>query len=437
MRTIQGVRAVMFGAALGLCMFVAGAAHADVSTERPGSLLIFPKVVREGGRDTVIQITNTSNLVDNVHCFYLDGALSRSGQPLCDITDFFLSLTKKQSTHWSVSDGRPVDPTDGLGQSGSGLDPGLIPPVPVGFTGALVCYETDAVGSTVPAPGNKLTGTAALLREPGQADSGDASKYDGIAVTMNSASADQNLDLNNTEFNACPASSVMNFIPDGGNDPVIEASGNGGTCEGTGFVCNNAGQCPGTCVTGTCDNGAGSCAVDTDCEICDTGQSEVHTALTLLPCDMDFERAVSVNRVIQFTVFDEFETAFTGQTNISCWASFDVDDIGNRPLTSTIAQPSHGPLQTQYAVARLSARAGSNLSSIVGIMESFHSDTLANTAGAAQNLATQGLCVDGTGAVISPPPQGCNNTADCTRLTGQMTATCQLTAPSIIRVTPQ
>src|SRR5262245_54525058 len=143
MRTIQNVRAFGIGIALGACMFIAGAARADVtmdvSTERPGSILIFPKVVRDGTRDTVIQITNTSSMPDCARCFYLNGQPGRNGQPLCTSTDFFVCLTKQQPTHWEVSEGRPVDPRD----DETGIDPGLIPPVPPGFIGALICNEVD------------------------------------------------------------------------------------------------------------------------------------------------------------------------------------------------------------------------------------------------------------------------------------------------------
>ena len=108
MRTIQYVRAGCLIVTLGACMLLVGLAQADVTTERPGSLLIFPKVVQAGGRETIIQITNTSNSVDNLHCFYLDGRAGPGGRPLCAVTDFYISLTKQQPTHWDVSTGRAV-----------------------------------------------------------------------------------------------------------------------------------------------------------------------------------------------------------------------------------------------------------------------------------------------------------------------------------------
>src|SRR4051812_41420054 len=112
MRTIQYVRAGCLIGTLAACILAAGTARADGSTERPGSLLIFPKVVQAAGRETIIQITNTGNSVDNLHCFYINGEPGVNGHPLCAVTDFFISLTKQQPTHWDVSTGRPVNPTD-------------------------------------------------------------------------------------------------------------------------------------------------------------------------------------------------------------------------------------------------------------------------------------------------------------------------------------
>ena len=62
-----------------------GAARAQISTERPGSILIFPKVINAS--DTLIQITNTSNTTAYAHCYYINGATVQ-GRTLWQITDF-------------------------------------------------------------------------------------------------------------------------------------------------------------------------------------------------------------------------------------------------------------------------------------------------------------------------------------------------------------
>ena len=138
MRTIRCVRAGWLVAAVSACTLIGGAALAATTTERPGSILIFPKVVTTGTRDTVVQITNTGNMPDDLRCFYLNGES-------CFETDFSVSLTRQQPTVWSAGAGRRVNPTDNQ----KGLDPGLIPPLPPNFAGALVCVEVDTSDAPV------------------------------------------------------------------------------------------------------------------------------------------------------------------------------------------------------------------------------------------------------------------------------------------------
>jgi hypothetical protein len=96
MRTIQGARASGLVAALGVVL-VAGVARADVTTERPGSILIFPKVVRDGARETTIQITNTGNMPDTVRCFYLNAQTQAGGLPAEDRRAFGEPALDRQS----------------------------------------------------------------------------------------------------------------------------------------------------------------------------------------------------------------------------------------------------------------------------------------------------------------------------------------------------
>ena len=72
------------------------------------------------------------------------------------------------------------------------------------------------------------------------------------------------------------------------------------------------------------------------------------------------------------------------------------------------------------------------LSPVVGVVESFHSDTAVNTAAAAENLHTQGLCLDPANNQGSTPPQGCSQNSDCTS-----PQTCALTASSIIKISDE
>src|SRR4030095_2746624 len=136
-----------------------GTAQGTFSTERPGSVLIFPKVVNTNP-DTIIQIATTSNQGTYVKCFYRDGR--RVGrQAAWQTTDCDRVPTRQQPTHWAASRGRGVVPypIDTNIQT-SGLDPGAIPPVSPGFTGFLLCVETNVDGS--PKSGNSLKGEATI-----------------------------------------------------------------------------------------------------------------------------------------------------------------------------------------------------------------------------------------------------------------------------------
>jgi hypothetical protein len=359
MRTTLCVGAGWLVGALGASILVAGAAGAQqvtTNTQRPGSLLIFPKVTCSGNRDTVIQVANTGNMPDTAHCFYLNGASGRNGRPVCTTTDFFINLTKQQPTHWHVCTGRSVQP-DPMRTDGAGLDPGLIPAVPDGFTGALLCAETDEEG--IPIVANALKGEATI-----EGSGADVSKYNGIAIQGSSANAsgDQTLSLNDSEYASCPSSARLNFIPEGRTDPVIEALGNGGRCStSTDVGCNNSNECP-------------------PGESCVTGQSFVVSNLTVLPCKLDIENGIPSNLTLQLAGFDEFEVPFSGATTISCWGSFNV------------APPTIGAVSTQYATVTVTSPAGQPF---LAVGSQFEVDAVGNVASSALNLHVQGADTSG------------------------------------------
>ncbi len=383
MRTIQSVRAGWLVGALGACLVIAGAARADVSTERPGSILIFPKVVNDGTRDTIIQVTNTGNMINRLRCFYLDGELGRNGRPICQETDFFLILTKQQPTHWRVSTGREANILSAFGSEEAGLDPGVVPAQAVGFQGALVCVEVNE--DERPVSQSKLLGTATLLgRVKGDPSlASELSKYNGIAIAGlagNNMDGDLKLeaepgdDPKTKEYNACPATNILNFIPDGGLDPVIQAFGNGGICDAAsdvpGAPCNvnDAGACP----NGSCD--------------ASVARSSVTTNLTVLPCDLDFRNGIPTTVTLQFEVRDEFETLITGgRRNVTCVQSFEIGSGTLTQMRSSLLP--QGAVFTQYATVRINATVGGP---VLAVAESFHTDSIGNTAASAENLSVEG-----------------------------------------------
>ena len=301
MRCVWGLCGVLVSV-----LALASVTRAEVSTDVSGSVLVFPKVIWTGvlpdpmakdsqnkqlSRDTVISITNTSNNMVHAHCFYVN-AQRIGGQPIWQITDFAIWLTRQQPTHWVASQGRPVNPGDGFGNDGSGLDPGAVPPVPEGFEGELKCIQVDASGT--PFGGNNLKGEE-LIRSR----TGDVSKANAIAILANpdlagADPADQllldNSVLHDGEYNACPQTWLLNHFVDGTNDVTTET--------------HNPSWCD------TDDNGC-----------------PIRTYLTLVPCTQDFENNVPASVTVQFVIVNELEQNFSASTTVTCWLTTRLADI--------------------------------------------------------------------------------------------------------------
>jgi hypothetical protein len=264
--------------ALALAMVMtAGWARADVTTERPSSILILPKIVADGTRDTLIEITNTSNSLTYAHCFYVNGAPVDPTQPpgptnppLWQEVDFFLFLTRQQPTEWLVSEGRDVDPTDEPATPGYGIDPGLIPPTVPGFQGELICVQTDNSGS--PVGGNALIGAATLV-----GPDGDSSKHNAIGILGVNVDGDNVLNLDGQEYQSCPDQLVFTHFAQGVEDPFL---------------------------------GAGS---------------EVIGRIALVPCTHDLENGIPSTVSVSVLSFDEFVDGLSGNINFTCRFDEDLD----------------------------------------------------------------------------------------------------------------
>jgi hypothetical protein len=277
-------------------MFVAIAARAPAQSDTHQSILIFPKVIADGTRDTLVQIVNTSNSWVWVYCMYVDGQLTFPDQPpgpsnpsLCTQMDFSLTLERQQPTHWMASRGRPLDddPSCSSEQArceGAGIDPGEVRPVTEGFRGYLLCVETDASGSS--SSGNHLIGEATLLG----IESTTASKYNAIGLR---STEDNNSDgvlclggktpseqcPNGAEYEGCPQSWRLSHSPDGTGEPTFPS--------------------------GTSSD----------------------TVVTLVPCTLDFKSGPASQVTVQFTLTNEFEQQFSVSTSIACWASTSLAEI--------------------------------------------------------------------------------------------------------------
>ncbi len=389
---------------------VASATPQDVSIERSGSIVIFPKVVWDGTRDTIIQIANTSNNMVHARCFYVNAAPVNPLFPpgptnpaQCFETDFDIWLTRQQPTVWVASLGRSASfmvpgipdtvTTERIGY-GYGFAPGLVPPVQQGFIGELKCVQVDA--SDAPLRGNALKGEATIRNL-----SGDVSEYNAIAFQGNSdmtmsdpLASDPNdlvLDLtpaNAGEYSACPDTLLLNHLAEGATDPVI----------------NQLGDCTGVCTAGPTPGV--TCASDTECGtggVCGGPcPAPLSTELTLVPCSQNLENQLFGKVTIQFVVYNEFEQPFSTSTTVTCFLNLPLDEIG-APGTF-----SSGNLGSLGAYSRINPNPGNG--GVIGVAEEFRSATSVAgpgpTAAAIFNLHTEGNRFDAATDGKGNPVQG-------------------------------
>jgi hypothetical protein len=359
-----------------------------VTTEQSASILVFPKVIADGTRDTIIQITNTSNNMRHAHCFYVNGAPTTPGlppgwfnPPLCTETDFDIWLTRQQPTHWVVSTGRWSNPavegcsgtttccalTDGscpidTEPSGGKINPAccdagfnlsLIPPVAPDFTGELKCIEVDSSGA--PESGNALKGEATIE----DVETGDVSKYNAIGIQGNdnnngddvlclgssTATADPTLCPRGNEYAGCPTTWLLDHAATGAPDAVVEDQ-----------ICPTTGPC-----------------------------SSISTNLTIVPCTENFETQALTAVTLQFLVTNEYEQTLSASTTFACWASFDLGAPAGALLPGISDIFNAGTLGGELAQTRMRS-AGGTPGGVLSVIEETHHDSVNDlTARSAQN----------------------------------------------------
>jgi hypothetical protein len=337
-------RATLTGLIVGaLVSLGAGSAvRADVASDKPGAILIWPKIVVDTNAelvganvDTEIQVTNTSNSVIAARCFIVDATSHCTNAPsqacfensecppggICkpqwsDI-DFRMTLTKRQPITWKASEGLPSFPCSGVtgdhcpgGQSNRGSDgtPSFVPPVQEDpFFGEMKCVQVDANDfrpgrGTDPANdfGGDLKGEGTLVAvDPGNVESQlqttalvDVEKYNAIGIQATAAAANDRDDVlriggPNPEYNSCPNVLIMNHFFD---DAYVETHAGG-------------------------------------------IKSPLVSYLTVIPCSEDFllQENNLGGAVLQFLVYNEFEQRFSTSTSFQCWREVQLSDIDTRP----------------------------------------------------------------------------------------------------------
>ena len=304
------------GLALLLAVLVVhgGRALADVvpTTNDPGSIVIFPKVIANGTRDTLIQLTNTSNMPAQAHCIYVNGTgqcsltggqcvranVTNLGSPdcpplpppntnnlahedclqTCTERNFDIFLTAQQPTVWRVSTGRRVDSTDAF----RGFDPGRILPVTPDFQGELKCIQTMAIqGEEEKSDANSLKGEAVLET----ISTGEISEYNAIAI------------LAHTDGSLDPLS------------PILDIGGEYYPCPGG----------PDALWINHYSDGAADALFS---------GATVHTELTLVPCSEDLEDGAPMPSKAHFqAVTDQELPCVSADVKFNCYFNGLLGDI--------------------------------------------------------------------------------------------------------------
>jgi hypothetical protein len=257
---------------LGFTLSIAAAGvKAEVSTDQPGAILIFPKVASDETQDTIIQVSNAAGAQVFARCFYINGAQGENGQPLWSVRDFQIGLTRQQPAVWVASEGLPSQPPDRPKE----LYPGTIPPVDAGFIGELRCIVVD--DNETPTSRNVLTGEATVIdRAPPHA----TRKYQGITIPgLPGNNGDTTLLLNDVEYSTCPRVLLLNHFFDGAPDPVLN--------------------------------------------------TPIASTLSFVPCSMDLEHSVPGTATVQFSVINEFEQAFSTSLPVTCFADVTLSGINH------------------------------------------------------------------------------------------------------------
>jgi len=357
--------------AIGLAgmVLLAGAARADLTTDKSAAIVVFPFLTGgegarfglTGGVDTIIQLSNASPHQIGVRCFLVNanshcsnagasgggftapvvcfstsecnGGTVTGGQcvPGWTETDFHFHLTGRQPISWVLTEGLPAFPLDGSTRVGPvDNDPNLpaalqgqpatnfdskIPPAPESpFVGELKCVQVD-VASGQPTQGTDpendfagdLTGQATLVAIGAAGDR--LPSAGGIA-------ADNLPPIDAASYNAIGFPAVPGA--NDGDDTLVL----GQEYEG----------CPNLLTLDHFFDGAIDPA---------TGD-EIFTGVVFAPCSENFllQSGGRNSTVLQFLVFNEFEQRLSTSLSVSCFGAFLLSAIDTNTPLGVLPLPS-------------------------------------------------------------------------------------------------
>ena len=263
---------------------------AQPTTDRGASIVFWPKVVADSGRDTVLQLANLSDNLVSVYCSYVDGSAGS-----WEALDFAVDLGARP-IRWSAAQGRTAM---------VGEEPINIPAVPASFRGELLCVQVDATGA--PFTGNELVGQSIVT----DLVTGDVVSYAAIGLrgsglndgddTLCIGGQPSDVCLVGAEYSGCPAEWILNFPTDGAIDAQL---------------------------------GAGS---------------RLSTRMTIVPCTQDLNEGTPETIDIHVVVTNELGSRFTGEVSVTCWADLAFADIAGQVFTRAVLGTDYAEARLQPA----------------------------------------------------------------------------------------
>lgn len=322
-------------------------ARADVASDKPAAIVVYPKIVVDSsnGVDTAIRLTNTNTQAPvYLHCFFVNAnahclGSGATGQ-VCGVigltnyacsvgtctpgwieTDFNIVLTAGQPVEWSAGDGMmgldlPIrhgvcignqqpcgssqdcmfPPTAGGFCTSSNAGTAVPPVAEDPFVGELRCIQTDNRG--LPVASNDVKGEALIETLPGgsPARTFDVASYNAIGIQATGAAIDPSAPLtlgpgSSGEYNGCPGVLILNHFFEGVVDPVDGAT---------------------------------------------TLDQAISTDLTLVPCTVNYEMQLCGTAIVQYLVFNEFEQRFSTSKTMNCWQEINLCNIDTTQCSRSI-----------------------------------------------------------------------------------------------------
>jgi len=200
--------ALSIGVAAVMAISSSGVFAATANTNQKGSLLIFPKIevdtLRQSGpatKTTWIRLVNDGRVGVQVKCYFMDENKTRN--------DFEFRLTRNQSLTFDAETGQAYP----AGAQSVGT-------FPAGQTdhGELVCFTVVQDGTNL-INYNNLSGTATISNGYVNSAGGGVTEYNAWSFKAIAATPTGDLDLNNVEYDICPAYLMGLFSPKGSVAP--------------------------------------------------------------------------------------------------------------------------------------------------------------------------------------------------------------------------